>query len=246
MPSSAERRGPSGLILGCALAAGAYGALVRPRLLSWGATKEEVDGPYPGADIVPGGRRTSTMAVTIDAPPSRVWPWLVQMGCGRAGFYSWDRLDNGGTASAERIHPEWQSIEVGDRLASTASGNAWFEVAAAVPERFLALRAPLDLRGRPFPAKGPRPLLFSDTSWCFLLNPLPPGRTRLVVSGYAISRPRAFTALGNLILWEPAHVVMQTRQFANLKRRAEGSAGDASSRGGAAEGNGRVLGRARA
>jgi hypothetical protein len=84
------------------IAAG-YVFAVRPRLVCWGATAEEVRRPFPGADLVPGGSRSATMAVTIDAPPSRVWPWLVQMGVDRGGWYSWDRLDNFGRRSAERI-----------------------------------------------------------------------------------------------------------------------------------------------
>lgn len=205
------------------LAAAAYAVAVRPRVLRWGATDEEVRQPYPGAALIPGGKRGATMAVTIQAPPSQVWPWLVQMGCDRAGWYSWDRLDNGGFPSAERIHPEWQQISVGDHLASRPDGTAWFEIAALEPERFLALRAPLDLRGRPFDTAGPRPRHFSDSVWSFLLEKLPDENTRLVVSGYATGRPRLLLTVGNLILWEPAHLVMQTRQFANLKRRAEGN-----------------------
>lgn len=177
--------------------------------------------PFPGADIIAGGTRGTTMATTIDAPPSSVWPWLVQMGCDRAGWYSWDRLDNGGVPSAERIQPEWQRISVGDRLASTPSGSAWFEAAAVEPERLLALRASLDLRGRPFDPRGPRPRWYTDSTWTFLLDELPGGRTRLVVSGYAAACPRTLLAIGNLAFWEPAHWIMQTRQFANLKRRAE-------------------------
>jgi hypothetical protein len=206
-------------VLGFAVAG--YAVAVRPRLLRWGATDEEVAAPYPGEGLVPGGERGATMAVTIEAPPSRVWPWLVQMGCDRAGWYSWDRLDNGGVPSAERIHPEWQAISVGDRLASTPSGSAWFEVAALEPERFLALRAPLDLRGRPFDTAGPRPRFYSDSVWSFLLEELPGHRTRLVVSGYQASRPRIVLSIGNLLFWEPAHWIMQTRQFAGLRRRAE-------------------------
>jgi proline iminopeptidase len=68
------------VIAGMAGAAVVYDRLVRPRLLRWGATDEEVIGPYPGAGIVPEGERGTTMAVTIDAPPERVWPWLVQLG----------------------------------------------------------------------------------------------------------------------------------------------------------------------
>jgi proline iminopeptidase len=201
------------------LSAAAYVALIRRPLVNWGASADEVMRRYPGADLVPGAKRTGTMATTIDAPPSSVWPWLVQMGCDRAGWYSWDRLDNGGVPSAERIHPEWQEIKVGDRLASTPGGSAWFEVAAVEPERFLALRAPLDPRGRPFDTAGPRPRFYSDSVWCFLLEELADGRTRLIVSGYAASRPRMLFAIGNGLFWEPAHWVMQTRQFANLKRR---------------------------
>jgi hypothetical protein len=162
------------------------------------------------------------MAATIDVPPSRVWPWLVQMGCDRAGWYSWDRLDNGGVPSAERIHPEWQQISVGDRLSSVPSGATWFEVAAVEPERFLALRAPIDLHGgRPFDTARPRPRFYSDALWCFLLEELEGGRTRLVVSGYAAGRPWPLQAVADFLVWEPAHWIMQRRQFANLKRRAE-------------------------
>jgi proline iminopeptidase len=158
--------------------------------------------------------------VTIEAPRSRVWPWLVQMGCDRAGWYSWDRLDNGGVPSAEEIHPEWQEISIGDRMASTPSGSAWFEVAAVERERFLGLRAALDLRGHPFDTAGIRPHLHSDSLWGFRLEELPGERTRLVVSGYQSARPRLLL-IGNYLFWEPAHWIMQTRQFANLKRRAE-------------------------
>lgn len=205
------------------LAAGFYGLAIRPRLLRWGATREEVERHFPGAGIVPGGTRRGATAITIDAPPSAVWPWLVQMGCDRAGWYSWDRLDNGGVPSAERIHSEWQRIEVGDRLASVPSGRAWFEVAAIEPERFLALRAPLDLRGRPFDTAGPRPRFHSDSLWGFRLEEAGAGRTRLVISGYASVQPRLPLMIGEILLWEPAHWLMQARQLTNLKRRAEAS-----------------------
>lgn len=204
---------------------GIYASVVRPRLLRSGATDEEVRVEYPGADLIPGGKRGATMAVTIDAPPSALWPWLVQMGCDRGGWYSWDRLDNAGISSAERIHPEWQDVSVGDRMLSTPSGATWFEVAALEPERFLALRAPIDLHGgRPFDTKGLRPRLYNDSVWCFQLNELPGGRTRLVVSGYAAQHPRALLAIADVLFWEPAHWIMQRRQFTNLGRRAERTA----------------------
>jgi proline iminopeptidase len=205
-----------------ALAAGVYALGLRPRMLRSGASDEEVRQAFPGADLIAGGRRSATMAVTIEAPPSRVWPWLVQMGCDRAGWYSWDRLDNGGVPSAEHIHPEWQGLAVGDRLASTPGGRAWFEVAALDPGRFLGLRASIDLRSaRSFDPAGPRPRFYLDTLWGFQLTPEPGERTRLVVSGYVSGRPRLLQAAADRLFWEPAHWIMQRRQFANVKRRAE-------------------------
>ena len=202
--------------------AGAYAFVVRPRLLRWGASEEELRAPYPGAELIPGGRRMATMAVTVDAPPAQVWPWLLQMGCNRAGWYSWDRLDNGGAPSARALHPEWQALSVGDRLDATPDGRFWFEVAALEPERFLGLRASIDLStGRPFDPRGPRPALYMDALWGFQLTALPEARTRLVVSGYAATRRRLLHRAIDIAFWEPAHWIMQTRQFTNLKRRVE-------------------------
>ena len=200
---------------------GGYAFAVRPRLLRWGATDEEIARAYPGADLIPGVTRSATMAVTIDAPPARVWPWLVQMGTDRAGWYSWDRLDNFGRRSAERMHPEWQQISVGDRLAAKPDGSEWWEVAALEPERFLGLRMSLDLRGRPFEPAGERPRFYTDSLWGFLLDELPGRGTRLVVSGYWCLRPRWLQPIVSFIFLEPSHWIMQTRQFTNLKRRAE-------------------------
>lgn len=200
---------------------GAYALVVRPRLLRWGATDEEVRGPYPGAELIVGGTRSATMAVTIDAPPARVWPWLVQMGYGRAGWYSWDHLDNWGKSSAETLHPEWQEIHQGDHLPSMPNDQAWWEVVALEPERFLGLRASIDLRGRPFAPAGSRPDSYTDSLWGFWLKELPDRRTRLVVSGYWALRPRWLQTVLSVVFLEPAHWIMQTRQFANLKRLAE-------------------------
>ena len=133
-----------------AAAAGIYALMVRRTLVRWGATDDEVNSEYPGRDVVPDGSRAATMAVTIDAPPSEVWPWLMQMGYDRAGWYSWDRLDNGGQPSATELHAEWQQRAVGDYLKAWSPYgpvDAW-QVAVLEPQRFLALRGVSDLRGR--------------------------------------------------------------------------------------------------
>jgi proline iminopeptidase len=175
------------------------------------------------------------MAITIDAPPSKVWPWLVQMGVDRGGWYSWDRLDNWGRKSTERIHPEWQQISVGDHFVSKPDGGEWWEVAALEPERFLCLRASVDLRMRPFDPRGPRPRHYTDSTWGFLLEKLPGDRTRLVVSGYWHLEPAWLQGPMSVLLLEPSHWIMQMRQFANLKRLAEG---ETSASAAPAEGNG--------
>jgi proline iminopeptidase len=204
-----------------ALLAGTYVTAVRPRILHWGATDEESRAPYPGADLIRGGTRGGTMATTIDAPPSDVWPWLVQMGSNRAGWYSWDHLDNWGHPSDTRIHPEWQSIRLHDRLGTMPDGGLGWEVAALEPERFLGLRMSVDLRGRQFDPAGKWPRFYTDSLWGFLLNELPGGRTRLVISGYWTFEPRWLQPLMTVLFLDLQHWIMQMRQFRNLKRRVE-------------------------
>jgi proline iminopeptidase len=209
----------------------AYAFGVRPRLRRWGATDHELHESYPGADLVPDGRRSATTARTIAGPPSAVWPWLVQMGVDRGGWYSWDRLDNFGRRSTERIHPEWQEIAVGQHLNATPTGSMWWEVAACEPERFLALRMSLDLRGRPFDPTGARPRWFTDSTWCWLLRETPEGATRIVESGYFCLRPSWLAPIVDFLFIDAQHCIMQTRQFANLDRRVAREASAASRRG---------------
>ena len=208
-----------------ASAAGAfavYASVLRPRVQWLGTSKEERTATYPGDDLIPGGRRYGAMATTIAAPPEGVWPWLVQMGCDRAGFYSFDRLDNGGRPSADRIHPEWQDLREGDRIASAPDASRWFDVALLVPERALVLRASVTVpAARNFdPALG-LPPAYSDSTWGFFLRPTVDGHTRLVVTGTARGKPHALIAVANWLFWDPAHWVMQLKQFAGLCRRAE-------------------------
>lgn len=211
-------------LLGLAgIATATYGLWIRPRLMHWGASDQEVTGPYPGAEIVPGGRRGPTMAVTINAPPEQVWPWLVQLGGDRGGWYSWDHLDNAGRPSAREVHPEWQHLAVGDSVKYWTRRHgpvdAW-TVAALEPHRFLGLHALSDLRGRRLDPTLPRPSTYTEGLWGFLLNPLPDGRTRLVIGGYEAFRPAWFASLwsffGVAIVW-----IMQARTLVVLRRNAE-------------------------
>ena len=145
------RASPAGCAAVAALAAAAAGAAyvlaVRPRLLRWGATTQEAAGPLPGDEIVPAPRMQSTRAVTIKAPVSGVWPWLVQLGAGRGGMYSYDWLENAaglGIHSADRILPELQHLKVGDIVPLSPDGG--LEVRSLESGSVLGLGGMIDLR----------------------------------------------------------------------------------------------------
>jgi uncharacterized protein YndB with AHSA1/START domain len=198
-----------------------YAFWVRPQLLTWGATADEVSAAYPGDDLVPDADSSVfTMATTLPAPPEKVWPWLVQMGYGRAGWYSWDRLDNAGIPSADRIVPEWQSVQVGQRLIESSDGRNWFTVNLVEPNRTLVLRTTVELpSGRSVDPDGPLPRAYADGVWSFNLRPADGGRTRLVARMRGKTRPELLTRPFGLVVGDPAHFIMQTRQFHGLRIR---------------------------
>lgn len=110
-----------------------YALVIRPWQLTWGATDEEIHRPMPGDEIHAHPSFSGTRAVTVQARPEHIWPWLVQMGFRRAGFYSYDRLDNDGIPSANRILPEYQDLKVGDRV--PMAPNSYAEVVEMDPGR---------------------------------------------------------------------------------------------------------------
>ena len=102
--------------------------MLAPRLRRWGASEEEARRRLPGDELVASPTFASTRAVTIAAPPAAVWPWLVQMGQGRGGLYSYDRLENLfglDVHSADRIVPELQQLNVGDRISLGKDASSW-------------------------------------------------------------------------------------------------------------------------
>ncbi len=161
-----------------------------------------------------------THAVGVAAPPEGVWPWLAQMGCGRAGWYSHDRLDNGGRPSAEEILPELQSVAPGDRWPATPGGRAFFEVLEVEPGRHLVLGfhgAARPLRSLPW--REPSPRVHQRGTWAFALRPAAEG-CRLLVRVRGTSRP-AWRWLPSRAFFWLAHVPMQRRQLLGIRRRAE-------------------------
>jgi hypothetical protein len=177
------------------------GALSRLRVRALG---DEGRRPMPGDEIVPDAEDQWTNGVTIRASPADIWPWIRQMGCTRAGWYSYDGLDNGGRPSAERIVPELQDVQVGDVFPWTPTDREGFIVRAIEPERALVLG------GTPPPFR---------MSWAFVLQPLDDATTRLIARCRAVPRSIAIGVL--LRLFRPVHFAMQRKQLLTLRRRVE-------------------------
>lgn len=166
----------------------------------------EAERSLPGDERVTGAKVGWTHAITIRARPADIWPWLVQMGCRRAGWYSYDGLDNAGVPSAARIIPEFQHVQVGDIFPQTPRAEDRFVVQAVEPERTLVLGDDVGSMSR-----------------AFVLEPAGESSTRLITrSGGAYDR----LALGLMLKigWHPVHFGMQRRQLLNLKRRVEAPA----------------------
>jgi hypothetical protein len=226
MDMSLHRPGTRLLYLAAATAVPVlYAFGMRPRMLTWGATRDETVRSYLGDELVPDPDGGATMATFLPATPERVWRWLVQMGGGRAGWYSWDWLDNNGRRSANRIVPEWQSLKQGQHLARVSApgnkGPSWFTVEVLEANRTLVLHSTYGMfSGLSFdPSSGPVPWAYVDGSWGFYLRATPSGGTRLVVRSRSQSAPRSVARPLGLLLGEPLHFLMQTRQFHNLRKQ---------------------------
>ena len=174
----------------------------------------------PGDTFLPDAVAQITHGITIAATPEAIWPWLVQMGCRRGGFYGIDALDNDLARSAREVHPELQDLAVGDVLPATPAGEDGFEVLALEPRRALVLGGLYDAdakKQRAFVAA--RPEHYWHATWAFVLEALDAGSTRLHVRGRA-----AFPEAGRFHAeWiRPVHNLMQSAQLRHLAARVEG------------------------
>jgi hypothetical protein len=205
-----RRRAAAGAaVIGTAVAG--YLLLVRRWQLRWGATNEECDAILAGDDLIANPDLTATRAITVPALADRVWPWIVQLGQGRGGFYSYDALENlvgCDIHSADRIVPQWQDLKVGDQV--KLHPEVGLAVAVVEPGRALVLRGGVPMGAVPPPY---------DFTWAFVLREQPDGTTRLLVrERYAYTQPGA----GFLV--EPVAVVafvMSQRMLRGIRDRAE-------------------------
>ena len=204
MTRRTRKRLAGGLALTGASAAAAYIAF-RPRLLNWGATPAEMAAVLPGDDRVNDPPYVSTRAITIQARPEHVWPWLVQMGYRRGGLYSYDWLDRLfgylDRPSAEEVLPEFQALRVGDRI-PLGRGPSW-PVAELVPQRALVIEP-----------------LAGVVTWAFSLIPLAEHATRLVTRVRMRLEPSLSSRLAMTVM-DPAAFVMTRKMLLGIRRRAE-------------------------
>ena len=184
-----------------------------------GAVPADAQRPLPGDDILPEVRLQKTHATTIEAPIDRVWPWLVQIGARRAGWYSFDFVDNARKPSADRIIPELQSLAVGDIIPALPKSPDGFAVLAVDPPSSLILGDPSLLPGGTRPAAAPP----WKTTWTFALEPIGDAATRLTVRVRAAHEPSMKMALVRPMMGL-VHEAMERRQLRNLRRRAEAAA----------------------
>jgi hypothetical protein len=184
-----------------------YGLLLRPWHMRWGATAEELTMSLPGDSYIPPQTVVSTRAITIRATVAAVWPWIIQLGQGRGGFYSYEWLENLFAAemhNADQITPKLQTVHVGDHISFQQDGP--FTVVAAIdPERVLVV----------------------EGGWTWYLHPIDEHTTRLIVRYASFSVGDGLSKLFYYPIFEPAHFVMESGMMLGIKARAEqGGLGD--------------------
>jgi hypothetical protein len=193
--------------------------LSRPWYSKWGATETEVNSSLPGDDQVPNPVLVSTRAITIQAPVTTVWPWLVQIGQGRGGLYSYEKLENlvgCDMHNADRIIPEYQNLKVGDKVRIVPEGrDPYFVVSAIEPGRAIILG-------------GDDP----PTTWAFILQPIDDNATRLIIRWRQDYETTPGNVLGWRLLTDPITFVMERKMLQGIKARVEAVASNGQDEGG--------------
>jgi hypothetical protein len=176
--------------------------------LTWGASTDEADRPLPGDEFLAEPDLVATRAISIDAPPDAVWPWLAQMGSGRGGVYTYDWIENLfglQMHSVDVVLPEFQGMEVGDAQTLGRSGPT-LRVAICEKERALVFRSD-----------------DGNWVWAFVLQPDDAKTTTRLVSRNRIATPGASPPVRwfSRYVMEPGSLIMERRMLLGIKERAE-------------------------
>jgi hypothetical protein len=205
-----------------------FSPLLRRWYNRWGATESEYYRPLPGDERVRHPRQVYTRAISIAATPAQVWPWLVQMGQGRGGLYSYERLENligCDIHNADRILDAYQELRVGDVVRLGPPGYPLYKVVEVQPRRALVM-AGADPKTEQVPdISQPFPATYVNNTWLLWLDEHPDGSTRLLVR----SRMEYNDSFANGLMWrllvEPMNFVMERQMLRGIQARAEAEGG---------------------
>jgi len=187
-----------------------YRYQIRPWHLRWGATDEEVEATLPGDDFTQNPQHQDTHAITIDASVADVWPWLVQIGQDRGGFYSYTWLENlvgCRMRNADRILPQYQRLQTGDTI-------RLHPVAPPIPVGLVEQERAIVMGEREETGR-------MGGTWTLALEPRGDKVTRLFARSRWKWRPGLRNWIGYYLLLEPAHFVMERKMLLGIKARAE-------------------------
>lgn len=199
-----------GTLAGLAVTAILIIAALMPWMDRWGATKDEIAASFSGDELVPSPRITYTRALTVNASPEKIYPWIVQLGAEKGGMYSYEGFETNilrcELINADRIHEEWQGLKVGDpmKMCPGTSGPPPYEIAIIEPNHAIVM--------------GHKDKGTWVEVWQFNLVPKEDGTTRLVIR----SRNSAQGLLWDVI--RPGEFVMMRGMMLGIKERAEGMA----------------------
>lgn len=210
----------AGAAAGAALAT-AYVQVVRPWTQRWGADGAEVRWTLPGDELVVNPKLSATHAVTIQAPCTEVWSWLVQIGQGRGGFYSYDWIENAmglDMHNADRILPEFQNLQVGDKVPLSPDG---FGVPVAILDPGNALVLFGDTRLDPSAIPTMKSGDYFACSWGWYLEDFGPNATRLIERWRADWNDTIAQNLFMRVFLEPGAFLMERKMLLGIKERAE-------------------------
>jgi hypothetical protein len=202
------------------LAVAVTAPLGRGRYNRWGATDAEVRAAMPGDDLVASPRLGYTRALSIAAPVERVWPWLVQMGQGRGGLYSFDALENlvgCDIHSVDRIMPEFQALDAGDLIRMGPAGYPCFRVRLIEAPRHLVLVG-ADPEPPHLEATADAPA--GIATWQFRLQPIAEGTATRLVVRQRLACPRSSSVMWHLV--EPVGFVMERQMLLGIRERSQG------------------------
>jgi len=189
-----------------------YALFLRSFLMHWGSTKIERDKYYPGDSIVVAACTTTTIAITIDKPPSAIWPWIVQMGLNKGGFYSYTWLENMfgcKLRNAQTIHPEWQNTREGDiepvcDAAVRKEMPGWI-VATLIPNKAFVYK------------------IATDSTWTmgYYIDSVNSSQSRLITRMRYSAGKKFMDEMIDKAWMEWAHCIMQRGSIKGIKKRSE-------------------------